>query len=173
MAPIYDKLANVYRSEKNVVIAKIDADQHRSIGERFGVTGFPTLKFFARDQKDSPFDYNKGRALEDFVEFINEQSGTQRTSSGAYSDKAGRTDELDALAKEFMSSKDKRAAILEQVKQNPKGDAYAKAMQKIQEKGAAFAEKEKARLQKIIESGSVDAARADDMKLRQNVLSAF
>lgn len=27
---------------------QVNADEHRSLGERFGVTGFPTIKYFAR-----------------------------------------------------------------------------------------------------------------------------
>ncbi len=38
-----------------VVIAKVNADEHRSLGERFGVQGFPTLKWFSRGKAvDSP-----------------------------------------------------------------------------------------------------------------------
>ena len=29
-------------------MSQVDADAHRSLGERFGVQGFPTLKFFGR-----------------------------------------------------------------------------------------------------------------------------
>jgi protein disulfide-isomerase-like protein len=47
LAPIYEKLGGVFAGEAGVVIAKIDADKHRSLGERFGVEGFPTLKFIA------------------------------------------------------------------------------------------------------------------------------
>ena len=35
-----------------VVIAKIDADAHRDVGSRFGVTGFPTLKWFPKNNKE-------------------------------------------------------------------------------------------------------------------------
>jgi thioredoxin-like negative regulator of GroEL len=31
-----------------VVCLQVNADEHRSLGERFGVTGFPTIKYFAR-----------------------------------------------------------------------------------------------------------------------------
>jgi protein disulfide-isomerase A6 len=27
---------------------QVNADEHRSLGERFGVSGFPTIKYFAR-----------------------------------------------------------------------------------------------------------------------------
>lgn len=30
-----------------VVVAKVDADKHRGLAQRFDVSGFPTLRFFA------------------------------------------------------------------------------------------------------------------------------
>jgi hypothetical protein len=40
LAPIYEQLADAFQHGKdNVIIAKVDADAHRALGERFGVTG--------------------------------------------------------------------------------------------------------------------------------------
>jgi len=33
---------------KNNVCKQVDADKHKSLGEKFGVRGFPTLKWFPR-----------------------------------------------------------------------------------------------------------------------------
>jgi protein disulfide-isomerase A6 len=33
------------------VRAQVNADEHRSLGERFGVGGFPTIKFFPRGKE--------------------------------------------------------------------------------------------------------------------------
>jgi protein disulfide-isomerase A6 len=44
-----------------VVIAKVDADSHRDLGSRYGVTGFPTLKWFGKDSKKEPAAYEHGR----------------------------------------------------------------------------------------------------------------
>lgn len=30
------------------MIARVDADAHRDVGGKFGVSGFPTLKFFPK-----------------------------------------------------------------------------------------------------------------------------
>lgn len=41
-----------------VVIGKVDADKHRELGTRFGVSGFPTIKWFTRGEKVSePSEY--------------------------------------------------------------------------------------------------------------------
>ncbi len=48
MVPDYEKAAESLLGEAGVVIAKLDADKHRELGEKYGVTGFPTLKFFPK-----------------------------------------------------------------------------------------------------------------------------
>ena len=48
LAPTYEELAGVYAKVSDVVIANVDADAHKSLGGRFGVQGFPTIKFFPR-----------------------------------------------------------------------------------------------------------------------------
>ena len=43
LAPTYEKLADSYQHlKKKVVIAKVDADAHKELGQRFGVTGIFT-----------------------------------------------------------------------------------------------------------------------------------
>ena len=37
-----------FDNDDSVVIAKVDADADRTLGGRFGVKGFPTLKFFPK-----------------------------------------------------------------------------------------------------------------------------
>lgn len=36
LAPVYEKVAAAYKGEKDVVIAKLDADAHSGLGERYG-----------------------------------------------------------------------------------------------------------------------------------------
>ncbi|PGH05368.1 protein disulfide-isomerase domain [Helicocarpus griseus UAMH5409] len=75
LAPVYDELADAfaYASDK-VHISKVDADEHRSLGKRFGVQGFPTLKWF--DGKSAkPEEYNGKRDLESLAAFVSEKTG--------------------------------------------------------------------------------------------------
>lgn len=73
LAPVYEELAQVYESSKNVQIAKVDADAEKSLGKRFGVQGFPTLKWFD-GKSDTPSDYSGGRDLESLTKFITEKT---------------------------------------------------------------------------------------------------
>uniref|UniRef100_A0ABR4P325 protein disulfide-isomerase n=1 Tax=Phlyctema vagabunda TaxID=108571 RepID=A0ABR4P325_9HELO len=75
LAPVYEQLAQDFAFAKDkVAIAKVDADSEKSLGKRFGVQGFPTIKFF--DGKSAtPEDYSGGRDLESLSKFITEKTG--------------------------------------------------------------------------------------------------
>ncbi|KAL2263656.1 hypothetical protein VTK26DRAFT_5818 [Humicola hyalothermophila] len=77
LAPVYEELALAFEHAKDKVqIAKVDADAERDLGKRFGVQGFPTLKFFD-GKSDKPTEYNGGRDLESLSNFITEKTGVR------------------------------------------------------------------------------------------------
>lgn len=76
LAPVYEDLASSFASSKDVQIAKVDADAEKELGRRFGVQGFPTLKFFD-GKSDTPTDYSSGRDLESLTNFITEKTGVK------------------------------------------------------------------------------------------------
>jgi protein disulfide-isomerase A6 len=70
MAPTYDTLGSAYaHASSDILIAKVDADAHKELGKRFGVQGFPTLKWFD-GKSEKPEDYNGGRELDDLAKFV-------------------------------------------------------------------------------------------------------
>jgi len=74
LAPVYEQLAQDFAPFKEkVTIAKVDADAEKSLGKKFGVQGFPTLKWF--DGKNDPEDYSGGRDIESLTEFITKKTG--------------------------------------------------------------------------------------------------
>jgi len=54
-------------TEANVKFAEIDATAHQEIGMKFGVQGYPTIKYF---HNGVPTDYDSGRKEDDFVKFV-------------------------------------------------------------------------------------------------------
>lgn len=83
LAPIYEELAQTFAfAEDKVTIAKVDADENRSLGKRFGIQGFPTVKWFD-GKSDKPEEYNGGRDLESLSAFITEKTGIKPRSAGA------------------------------------------------------------------------------------------
>ncbi|PSS37492.1 hypothetical protein PHLCEN_2v699 [Hermanssonia centrifuga] len=77
LAPTYEELADVFSHAKDkVIVAKVDADgEGKPLGQRFGVTGFPTLKWFGPD--GVPEAYEGGRELNDLAGFITAKSGAK------------------------------------------------------------------------------------------------
>jgi protein disulfide-isomerase-like protein len=76
MVGAYDEIAEAFSKESQVVIADVDADAHKELATRFGVSGFPTLKFFKKGSTE-PVDYSGGREAADIIEFINKEAGTR------------------------------------------------------------------------------------------------
>jgi protein disulfide-isomerase A6 len=77
LAPVYEQLAQDYAPFKDkLTIAKVDADAEKSLGKKFGVQGFPTIKWFD-GKSDTPEDYNGGRDLESLTEFITKKTGVK------------------------------------------------------------------------------------------------
>jgi len=175
LAPVYEKVASAYVGEKDLVIAKCDATAHPSLASKFGVSGYPTLKWFAQGSQEAS-DYTSGRGESDFISWINDKTGKQRTAGGGFTALAGRDEELDELATEFMSSSDRESVLAsaESLKDKiPTGKFYAKTMQRILEKGEGFLTTEKARLSRMIAKGSASVDKINLFHQRINILSAF
>lgn len=71
------------------VIADFNADaaENRPIGSEYGVSSFPTIKFFPRGEDKTPIEYNIGRTEADFTTFLNEHCGTSRAVGGGLNEK--------------------------------------------------------------------------------------
>ncbi|KAI0510788.1 hypothetical protein KFK09_011397 [Dendrobium nobile] len=181
LAPIYEKLANVYKLDEDVVIANLDADKYKDLAEKFGVTGYPTLKFFPKTNKAGE-DYDGGRDLDAFVSFINEKSGASRDTTGQLTSQAGIVATIDSLVKELISvANDERKAVLSKIEEEVEklegssvryGKVYLKAAKSYIDKGSEYANKEIERLQRMLEK-SISPAKADEFIIKKNILSTF
>jgi len=181
LAPTYEKVAAAFVTEPNVVIAKIDADGNRGAGNKYGITGFPTLKWFGKNNKEDPTPYEGARDVKGFVDFVNEKAGTARSTEGRLSDTAGRITSLDDIATKFVAAANKAslvkeaeaiAASLTGVEQE-NAKFYVKVMEMIQSKGSSFIESEPARLDRMLEGSGVTPAKIDLFTIRKNIISAF
>lgn len=77
LAPIYEQVAASFKDQPGrVLIGKVDADANKALGKRFGISGYPTLKWFPFNSTE-PEDYKGPRDLESIVSFINEKAGTR------------------------------------------------------------------------------------------------
>ena len=59
LAPEYEEAATALAtSDPPIKLAKVDATEEKELGDRFGVTGYPTLKMF---RKGKEYDYSGPR----------------------------------------------------------------------------------------------------------------
>jgi len=177
LTPDWEKLAVAFQNEPKVIIAKVDADAHKDLGSRFGVTGFPTLKWFGKGTTDKPDDFSGGRSLTELVTAVNSRAGTKRADDGSYAPDVGRVAALDDLAELFMAKKGDRSSLIAKAEKEAKGNEngawYIKFMNAIQKKGDDWVSQEESRLKGYIADKKADSKRLDDFSIRLNVLQAF
>jgi len=181
LKPTYEKVASTFKHEGNCIVANIDADdkKNKNIAQKYGVSGYPTIKFFSRDNKDEPETYDGGRSEAEFVSFLNEKCGTHRAVGGGLTDEAGRIAEFDALAsKFFVAAGDARDSIYKEASSLAASAGlaskhYIRVMEKLVNGTEGYIEKEAKRLESILQKKSLTPAKLDEIKIKSNILRAF
>ncbi|XP_030375237.1 protein disulfide-isomerase [Scaptodrosophila lebanonensis] len=94
LAPIYDQLAEKYKDNKDILIAKMDSTANEL--ENIKISSFPTIKYF-RKGDNKVIDYNLDRTLDDFVKFLDangEVTDPEPTEESFEDEEAPKKDEL-------------------------------------------------------------------------------
>eukprot|EP00903_Cladosiphon_okamuranus_P010378 g9817.t1 len=189
LAPVYEELGKVFEAESSVIVAKVDAADEKELGQRFGVTGFPTLKYFPAGKEVEVEAYNDGRDLESFVKFLNKKAGTFRTPDGGLTEDAGRLEVLDAVLASCSSAADplaelKKIGLEETIAKAGFAEGsdaaasarhYARAAQKLGDKGKGYLATELKRLEGMLAGGAaaVSPQKRTLFMVRINILRAF
>ena len=72
----------LFRSGLAACSLQVDATAHRDLGSRFGVQGFPTLKFFPASESGEVIDFNGNREVDDFVTFLEKNAAIKFNLEG-------------------------------------------------------------------------------------------
>jgi protein disulfide-isomerase A1 len=73
LAPTWDELATKLKGiNEKVVVAKFDGTSNEIDVPGVAVKGFPTIYFFKGNDKSNPVKYEKGREVDDFINFLKE-----------------------------------------------------------------------------------------------------
>eukprot|EP00752_Nemacystus_decipiens_P010335 g9207.t1 len=189
LAPVYEELGKIFEAESSVIVAKVDAVDEKDLGQRFGVTGFPTLKYFPAGDAAEVESYNGDRDLKSFVNFLNKKAGTFRTPDGGLTEDAGRLEVLDAVLASCSSAADPlielqkigleetiaKAGFVEGSDAAASARHYARAAQKLADKGKGYLATELKRLEGMLSGGAaaVSPQKRTLFMVRRNILRAF
>ena len=182
LAPIWEKVAQDFVNEPNVLIAKVDAEAENSkaTAKDQGVSSYPTIKFFPKGSK-TPEDFNAGRTEADILKYVNEKAGTHRTVGGGLDATAGTIEALDTLVTKFTGGSSiaeiaaeatKAAQELKEGAQYKYAEYYVKVFDKMT-KSDGYAAKELARLDNILKKGGLAPAKLDEFTSKTNILRRF
>merc|ERR1711970_575749 len=78
LAPEYAKAAKALADHENIALAKIDATVHGDLAKRYGVRGYPTLKWFKKDPENA-LEYGGGRKEPEISSWITKKTGPTAT----------------------------------------------------------------------------------------------
>jgi len=75
LAPEYEKAAQALAADADMTakLAKVDATEEKDLAAKFGIKGFPTLKYFTGNA-DEPSDYTGGRTEDTIIQWLRTQS---------------------------------------------------------------------------------------------------
>jgi len=68
MKPAWDKLGEEYSSSSSVVVADVDCTQETDLCSKYGVKGYPTIKYW-KDGATEGEDYSGGRDFDSLAKF--------------------------------------------------------------------------------------------------------
>jgi len=130
MKPDWDSLGKEFENSKTVIIADVDCTAAgKSLCEKFGVRGYPTIKYFNPPDEEGE-DYKGGRTLDDLKKFANTELGpgcsvdalencsdAQKKELEQYTamDSAARDTMLTTLKSELAAAEAKHEALLKEL----------------------------------------------------------
>jgi len=101
LAPEYAKAATQLNEEgSSVKLAKVDATVETSLGEKYEVRGYPTLKFF---KGGNPTEYGGGRTAAEIISWLNKKTGPPAKTLATEADLKAFVDAADVAVVGFFA----------------------------------------------------------------------
>lgn len=180
--PVYEKVAKVFGTEKDVVIARLNAADVRSNGvtKNYKIDGYPTVVFLPKGEKDAP-QYVNERDFNGLVDYINTNANKKRLYSGDLSEDFGVDNELSDLLSELITdgkSEAEKKKLIADVKKKASdvaGEAaalYPRIAERLAEVGAEYIDKELERVARL-KQGDLSPAARDRLTIRSNILASL
>ena len=175
LKPTWEKVAQDFALEAGVKVAQVDAEANKAVAKEYGVSGYPTIKFFPKEST-KPEDYSGSREQNALVDFINGKAGTHRTVGGGLDASAGTVKAIDDLLVNLSGSNlddiTKKAQKAAKSTKDKSTEYYLKVLEKMSS-NKDYVSKESGRLEGILKKGGLVRSKEDDLTRRLNVLKRF
>jgi len=108
LAPEYAKAAaSLAKAKSEVKLAKVDVTENKELGTKFGIGGYPTLKFF---KSGKPQAYDGGRTEDTIVAWLNKKTGPPAPVLGTEQAAAKLVEDNQVVILGFFASESSEAA---------------------------------------------------------------
>lgn len=84
LAPEWQLASETFQPSDGVKFGAVDATENSALADKYGVKGYPTIKFFPKGSTQAQ-DYDGGRTADTLVKWVNEKTGTSRKVKAASS----------------------------------------------------------------------------------------
>lgn len=126
MKPAWDQLGDAFASSKTVIIGDVDCTIHKNVCSRFGVRGYPTIKYFTGDTAADGDKYEGGRDFNSLKQFADENLGPSCSNDNkdlCNEDQLALLEEANALsAEDLQAAIDSKAQELAQAETDFKAE---------------------------------------------------
>jgi len=109
MKPAWDQLGDAFEGSKTVIIGDVDCTVEKDLCSKYGVKGYPTIKYFTGATAAEGDKYEGGRDFDSLKKFADESLGPSCGPKDRDLCSADQLEKIDAVAS--MSAEDRQAAI--------------------------------------------------------------
>lgn len=169
--PHMREVAEAFKYDPRVEFVAADTDLYKFYTWDFDLTFLPEIRLYCKDESE-PIKYTGRRTSEDLIDFINDYCGTQRGLNGRLNSEAGVIDEVSQIVEDFLT-KGKRPQYIKDMEDVEGTQYYVWVMNQVIKEGDEFINKEKNRLNEMLDAGVVSPEKLDEFQIRVNILSVF
>lgn len=169
--PQMNVISRIYEPESNISIGVVDCKKYDDICKLFKITRkYPEFLLF---KENDPIPFHGKKNLKNFVNFINQNCGTDRGVDGLLSDDAGLIPEAGPLVYEFVNKFFNKKKVVKRMKNINGTEIYVSVMKRILTTGIKKLENDVKEMKKVMEERKCSMKTLDQMKIKYNICQQF
>jgi thiol-disulfide isomerase/thioredoxin len=174
--PQFAHLTYVYEGDSNISIGALNCEKQSDFCNERGIEDLcvenDTRPMYQTYTNGHFVNFTWPGSFASLVAHVNRACGVDRGTDGLLSDRAGRIEAADAIARDFADAFNKQDLIAK-MKEIPGADFYVRIMERFMASGIEQLEKDRAAMRKSLDERKGSIAALDLIKKRWNMLMSF